>query len=201
METTDISDKEEKCSDEDATGSETGTTSDKPEKSCTEDPTNQVTEPIFTPESGGFKLPTLPIPAPLKSRKSEPSVEDKSTAKDPTLEKHPALPVPEPESELHSTDEPESNNFAEPSPSSDGLNPSSDSLKSSKSPAEMAKAKALPLPYLEPSWGGVPDKEYCLEVLKNGTIADTIRLKDKSFFVVGRLANCDIILEHPSLSR
>ncbi len=73
--------------------------------------------------------------------------------------------------------------------------------RSTKSPAEIAKANSIPLPYQEPSWGGVPENKYYLEVLKTGTIVDTIQLKDKSFFTVGRLANCDIILEHPSLSR
>ncbi len=69
------------------------------------------------------------------------------------------------------------------------------------SPAELVKANQIPLPYQEPSWGGIPDQLYSLEVIKNGSQVATIPLKDKSFFVVGRLANCDIILEHPSLSR
>lgn len=69
------------------------------------------------------------------------------------------------------------------------------------SPAELAKANQIPLPYQEPSWGGVPGHPYSLEVIKNGSQVETIPLRDKTFFVVGRLANCDIVLEHPSLSR
>ncbi len=69
------------------------------------------------------------------------------------------------------------------------------------SPAELAQAKAVPLPYQEPSWGGVPAQPYGVEVIKNGTVVETIPLRDKSFFVIGRLATCDIVLEHPSLSR
>ena len=55
--------------------------------------------------------------------------------------------------------------------------------------------------YQEPSWGGLPDKQYSLEVLKNGTIVDCFKLEGKSFFTVGRLPICDVPFEHPSLSR
>ncbi|XP_031722603.1 kanadaptin isoform X2 [Anarrhichthys ocellatus] len=59
-----------------------------------------------------------------------------------------------------------------------------------------------PIPYTEPSWGGnAPDVPYALEILKNGTIVDTVPLTLKSYFVVGRLPVCDVSLEHPSISR
>lgn len=62
--------------------------------------------------------------------------------------------------------------------------------------------KFPPLPYTEPSWGGnPPDIPYTIEILKNGSIVDTIPLKYRSFFVVGRLPVCDVSLEHPSISR
>nr|XP_046268268.1 kanadaptin [Scatophagus argus] len=62
--------------------------------------------------------------------------------------------------------------------------------------------KFPPIPYKEPPWGGkAPDTAYALEILKNGTIVDTVPLTQKSYFVVGRLPVCDVSLEHPSISR
>uniref|UniRef100_A0A8C9VKB1 Solute carrier family 4 member 1 adaptor protein n=1 Tax=Scleropages formosus TaxID=113540 RepID=A0A8C9VKB1_SCLFO len=58
-----------------------------------------------------------------------------------------------------------------------------------------------PLPYAEPPWGGAPPSPYSFEVLKNGTIVDTVPLEGRSFTVVGRLPACDVPLEHPSVSR
>uniref|UniRef100_A0A1A7WEG5 Solute carrier family 4 (Anion exchanger), member 1, adaptor protein n=2 Tax=Iconisemion striatum TaxID=60296 RepID=A0A1A7WEG5_9TELE len=59
-----------------------------------------------------------------------------------------------------------------------------------------------PVPYTEPPWGGPPsDIPYSLEILKNGTIVDTVPLTHSSYFVVGRLPVCDVSLEHPSISR
>ncbi|KAJ8401216.1 hypothetical protein AAFF_G00387980 [Aldrovandia affinis] len=57
-----------------------------------------------------------------------------------------------------------------------------------------------PLPYAEPPWGGVSETPYSFEILKNGTIVDTVPLT-QSYFVVGRLPECDVSLEHPSISR
>ncbi|CAJ1074079.1 kanadaptin [Xyrichtys novacula] len=62
--------------------------------------------------------------------------------------------------------------------------------------------KFPPLPYTEPPWGGTaPEISYALEILKNGTIVDTVPLTHRSYFVVGRLPVCDVSLEHPSISR
>nr|XP_020497231.1 kanadaptin [Labrus bergylta] len=62
--------------------------------------------------------------------------------------------------------------------------------------------KFPPIPYAEPPWGGsAPDAPYSLEILKNGTIVDTVPLTERSYFVVGRLPVCDVSLEHPSISR
>ncbi|KAL5009147.1 hypothetical protein ScPMuIL_014728 [Solemya velum] len=73
------------------------------------------------------------------------------------------------------------------------------------SPAQ--EIKQSPVPYQEPSWGGITDKKFSFEVLKNGVlyrrgcIIDNIDLTQKSYFVFGRLPSCDITMEHPSLSR
>lgn len=68
------------------------------------------------------------------------------------------------------------------------------------SPAEKLKESQTPIPYKEPSWGGLSKDKFSFEVLKNGVIIDTIDLT-KSFYLIGRLPSCDITLEHPSLSR
>ncbi|XP_033844195.1 kanadaptin isoform X2 [Periophthalmus magnuspinnatus] len=75
-------------------------------------------------------------------------------------------------------------------------------VKSKVLPKGPPPGKFPPLPYTEPSWGcNAPDIPYSIEILKNGAILNTIPLKDKSFFVVGRLPICDVSLEHPSISR
>lgn len=63
--------------------------------------------------------------------------------------------------------------------------------------------KHPPVPYTEPPWGGKPpdSRPYALEILKNGTIVDTVPLTQRGYFVVGRLPVCDVSLEHPSISR
>ncbi|XP_054714718.1 kanadaptin-like [Uloborus diversus] len=58
----------------------------------------------------------------------------------------------------------------------------------------------VPLPYKEPDWSGVPPPNFCFEVIKNGTVVDTIKVLS-SFIVFGRLDTCEIVLEHPSVSR
>ena len=98
-------------------------------------------------------------------------------------------------------------------PSSGPLNPSKISSeeeekaqvkKPLKSPAEVLKERTEPpLQYIEPEWAGIvpSDKNYYIEELKNGTIVKTYKLKDKSYYSIGRLPSNDIEMEHPSLSR
>ncbi|CAN8000202.1 unnamed protein product [Ixodes hexagonus] len=56
------------------------------------------------------------------------------------------------------------------------------------------------VPYTEPPWSGVPDREYSFQVIKNGVIQASVAL-DKPFLVVGRKEDCDVQMEHPSVSR
>lgn len=42
---------------------------------------------------------------------------------------------------------------------------------------------------------------YSLEIIKGGTPVEAIDLTSKSFWVFGRLPQCDVAMEHPSLSR
>ncbi|XP_074663172.1 kanadaptin-like [Tubulanus polymorphus] len=79
--------------------------------------------------------------------------------------------------------------------------PKSDSKMKSLSPAEKLKHAQTSIPYKEPAWSGLCETEYQFEILKNGTIIDTIKLTDKPFYVFGRLPSCDVSMEHLSLSR
>ncbi|CAK1546419.1 unnamed protein product [Leptosia nina] len=76
-------------------------------------------------------------------------------------------------------------------------------VKSSLPPAVLLKELSVPIPYKEPKWSGVcPDgTDYGLEVLKSGMIMEKVELTNKPYFVIGRLANCDIVLAHPTISR
>ncbi|CAG9768766.1 unnamed protein product [Ceutorhynchus assimilis] len=70
--------------------------------------------------------------------------------------------------------------------------------------SKQALSQPLTIPYKEPNWSGLPEttgKPYAFEVLKNGKIIQTIDLMKKSFWVFGRLLNCDISAQHPTVSR
>ncbi|KAL8590306.1 hypothetical protein ACOMHN_006422 [Nucella lapillus] len=71
------------------------------------------------------------------------------------------------------------------------------------SPAELLKQSQAYVPYKEPIWGGLPpeSEKYSFDVLKNGTVIDSVELGEKPWIVFGRLPSCDVCMEHPSLSR
>ena len=76
-------------------------------------------------------------------------------------------------------------------------------IQLSESASGEKKEKVPELKYKEPWWSATPPaEENCsLEVLKNGCIILTLDLNDKAYHVFGRLPLCDIVLEHPSISR
>ena len=55
--------------------------------------------------------------------------------------------------------------------------------------------------YKEPKWASLTHQPYSFEVLKGGTIINIVDLSSRSFHVIGRLPACNIVMEHPSLSR
>ena len=59
------------------------------------------------------------------------------------------------------------------------------------------------LSYTEPEWScyNESSSSYSIDVIKQGTNVSQYILKEKSYFVIGRLSGCDILLEHPSISR
>ncbi|KAI9292893.1 hypothetical protein K502DRAFT_343588 [Neoconidiobolus thromboides FSU 785] len=52
-----------------------------------------------------------------------------------------------------------------------------------------------------PEWSGKPSIKLYLEVIKGGVQLENFLLKNKEIIVVGRLPNCDLQLEHQSISR
>ena len=84
-------------------------------------------------------------------------------------------------------------------------NKSTTTSKSAKQESSGSKSKSTKLNYNAPGWSCLceetSDCVYSLEVLKTGSIIDTISLVNKEYFVFGRLSDCDVVLEHPSISR
>jgi hypothetical protein len=58
--------------------------------------------------------------------------------------------------------------------------------------------------YMPPFWSASPSEnkeKYFLEVIKEGTIIDTIQLGQRPYYLIGRAPICDIVAEHPVISR
>lgn len=59
-------------------------------------------------------------------------------------------------------------------------------------------------PYIEPKWSRKPESNnmYSLDVLKSGTIVETInKLQNRAFWTIGKLADNHIVMAHPTISR
>ena len=116
----------------------------------------------------------------------------------------PLNPVVKSGENIKNTDLPDKNesfNFKVPSINL-GVNKDLKEHEDLKSDVEK-KEKAPELRYKVPWWSAKPPQEenFNLEILKNGCIISTTDLNDKAFYVFGRLPLCDVVLEHPSISR
>ncbi|XP_055483054.1 kanadaptin isoform X2 [Psammomys obesus] len=152
------------------------------------DTSSQPEPPAPREISSEFKKPVLPVPLAVRSKApaSNPSVPEDVKTECPTelLDSgcgEPEAPLPQPDR-------------------GETGSPPAEQLRSPRvAPASGGPARAPP--YQEPSWGSPTTAPYSLETLKGGTILGTRNLKGMSCCLFGRLASCDISLEHPSVSR
>eukprot|EP00794_Sanderia_malayensis_P020608 gene20608-22641_t len=63
------------------------------------------------------------------------------------------------------------------------------------------KTERHPCPYKAPSWSTICTEDYYFDVLKGGVMKSPVDLTEKDHYVFGRLEDCDVMLEHPSISR
>jgi len=61
--------------------------------------------------------------------------------------------------------------------------------------------KDVPFLYEPPFWSGKPKVKYRLELLKEGVSKGDIEFCNKGFYLFGRAPICDVVLDHPSISR
>ncbi len=146
-----------------------------------------------TVAEGSFAVPKLPVKQSKSKLRTEKAVDVSDVSPSNSNERE------RKESDVETQDDGESDMSMKTS-SAEKTVPKEKSNSSKLSPAEKL-AKTAPLPYKEPPWSGVPRQPYHLEVLKGGAILSTIPLNEKPFVVFGRLESCDVMLEHPSLSR
>ena len=96
---------------------------------------------------------------------------------------------------------PDSNNSYELSFNSNTTDEKSESTNEFSKKEESATSKSLQIPFKPPAWCCVCSKNYTFEILKSGVMKGEIDLTEKSFYIFGRLDGCDVIMEHPSISR
>ncbi|XP_031211231.1 kanadaptin isoform X2 [Mastomys coucha] len=152
------------------------------------DTTSQLEAPAPQEVSSAFKKPVLPVPPSVRGKApaSSPSVPEDVKKECPTAQLDSGCgesEVPPPQSDSEETGDPPVEQLRSPR----------------VAPASGGPTRAPP--YQEPSWGSPATAPYSLETLKGGTILGTRTLKDTSRCLFGRLASCDICLEHPSVSR
>lgn len=81
---------------------------------------------------------------------------------------------------------------------------SSDSLIINTQKPPEPKSLDKNLDYKEPNGSCLPKTtgiDYCFEILKNGSIIETVNLMKQRFWLFGRLESCHIVMHHPTVSR
>ncbi|KAK7295560.1 hypothetical protein RJT34_18470 [Clitoria ternatea] len=95
---------------------------------------------------------------------------------------------------------PKNPNPPEPTPSS--MPPPPEPQRHSETPEPSpSPSQGVSIPYKIPPWSAPPCHQFHLEVLKDGSIIDTLNVHHKGAFMFGRLDLCDFVLEHPTISR
>lgn len=162
------------------------------------------------------------VPLPPKPKPLVPLTPFSAPKKKPVLPAQEKVPESEPQEKKNDTDasapeKPESEAPAN-SESSDAATPTEAVVPAkrvpisnlSKRPTRIKpskpKAHFRPPPkpgseYTIPFWSAIPEHAYKLEVLKAGSIRSVMDINLKTHYTFGRLATCDIVMEHQSVSR
>ncbi|XP_006984887.1 kanadaptin isoform X1 [Peromyscus maniculatus bairdii] len=157
------------------------------------DPTSQSEPPAPQEVSSEFKKPVLPVSPAVRSKApaSSPPTPEDVEQECPAVLLDPGCREPQ----VPSSTQPDGGETGSPP----GEPPRSPRVAAAAAAASGGPARAPP--YQEPSWGSPATAPYSLETLKGGTILGTRTLQGMSCFLFGRLASCDVCLEHPSVSR
>jgi pSer/pThr/pTyr-binding forkhead associated (FHA) protein len=74
--------------------------------------------------------------------------------------------------------------------------------KQQQMPPPRAKDPPPAINYTAPKWSGEPVHPFAFEVIKNGSVVETLDVSSKPFLLIGRQEDvCDIAMQHPSISR
>ncbi|KAG0410573.1 hypothetical protein HPB47_012310, partial [Ixodes persulcatus] len=157
----------------------------KPELKPDPDDGSEVSSSNPYPQRVPFKMPLVIGPRPGKQKFLKSGAKPLAQCIDLPQPSNSPEPGQEPGSNRELGDLPDQGSGADP-----GVPRSSETLVST----------CAGVPYTEPPWSGVPDREYSFQVIKNGVIQASVAL-DKPFLVVGRKEDCDVMMEHPSVSR
>jgi len=182
-----------------------GEESDKPVfvHTMKEDPSDSSTSPTKSPTDSPFKAPmTFKLPANLPAKK--PAGESEKAKEPSKADNNSGTGKEEGNTDKGSKEKLEQESADNKDKKEAGSEKAGAKRKTpldSLTPAQKKKYESIPMPYKEPSWSGIPEVPYQLEVLKMGKIVESIELNAKPFVVFGRLPTCDVPLEHPSLSR